>query len=305
MEHGIVRIIGIISVVVFVYSWIKGMESRGQVFNKRLMEIKNFNVPKRHMIKDTMDLSFNERFLQPMALGIIRAISLVMPFRESTQRELGKKLAKADIRMNPKDYRSMNLVIILGLGILFMICTSGGIGHKILNFIIGVLAGYVYRRWALESVITKRKNMIKGQLPETIDLLNVCVVAGLSFDQALTYILEKAEGPLIHEFSVVKREIMLGKRRKDCLQAMSERCEVDEVSNLVNAIIQAEALGISLQNVLDTQSRTIREIYKQDMEERAGKIPIKILLPMIAFIFPVIFIVLLGPAVPVLKAAFQ
>ncbi|SDY72217.1 type II secretion system F family protein [Tindallia californiensis] len=304
MEYGLVKVIGVISFIVFFFSMVKGRESRQKRFHKRMMEIKEGSRTNHQHGKDEMEKSFRERFLLPLALGIIKGVSLVTPIKESTHQELEKKLAKADIRMNPRDYRSMNIVIILGLGILFMQFASDG-GQSFLYFLIGLFVGYIYRRWGLEKAITKRKDSIKGQLPETIDLLGVCVVAGLSFDQALTYIIERAEGPLIDEFSVVKREIMLGKRRKEALLAMSERCEVDEVRNLINAIIQADALGISLQNVLETQSKTIREVYKQDMEERAGKIPIKILLPMVAFIFPVIFIILLGPAVPLMKAAFQ
>ena len=91
---------------------------------------------------------------------------------------------------------------------------------------------------------------------------------------------------------------MLGKPRKEALNRLSERTEIEEVKSFTNAIIQADELGISLQNVLMSQSQMIRTSHRQDVEERAAKIPVKILIPMVLFIFPVIFIILLGPAVP-------
>ncbi|HEY4543436.1 MAG TPA: type II secretion system F family protein, partial [Tissierellaceae bacterium] len=129
------------------------------------------------------------------------------------------------------------------------------------------------------------------------------VVAGLGFDQALGYVVERAKGPLIDEFNITQREITLGKSRKESLNDLANRCQVEELKTFTNAIIQADEMGISMQNVLNSQSKMIREAYKQEIEEHAAKIPVKILIPMVLFIFPVIFIVLIGPAVPQIMGA--
>lgn len=279
--------------------------SNKNILKKRLIEVKNINKPVL-ITNDILDLSFQERFLKPIIDKFIQSVATLLPIKMESQRKLGEKLAKAGVRMNPKDYRAMNIIIIVGFGLIGLYLGTlqrGNIFEMTLYIMAGVFAGYVYLRYSLESKITNRKKSIKAQLPEVMDILSVSVVAGLSFDQALGYVVEKANGALIDEFHIAQREINLGKTRKESLQALSERCEIDEVTAFTGAIIQAGELGISMQSVLNSQSKMIRVAYKQDIEERAAKIPVKILIPMVLFIFPVIFIVLLAPAVPTIIQA--
>lgn len=280
--------------------------SNNKSLKKKLLNIKNIDRPVLTS-NEIMDLSFKERFLKPMIDKFIRAIATMLPIKKESQMKLGEKLSKAGIRMTPKDYRAMNLIIIVGFGLLggyFGISNKGNILQIVLYIFIGMFFGYVYRRYSLEGKITNRMKLIKAQLPEVMDILSVSVVAGLSFDQALSYVVERAKGPLIDEFYIVQREMSLGKPRKDALNGLSERCEADEIKAFTGAVIQADQLGISMQNVLNSQSKMIRLAHKQGIEEKAAKIPVKILIPMVLFIFPVIFIVLLGPAVPGLLEAF-
>lgn len=267
---------------------------------KRLSDIKNIN--KTFLsTDDILDLSFFERFLKPIIDGFIRSVAILLPIKKESQDKLGEKLAQAGIRMSPKDYRAMNYIIIIGFGFLGVFV---GVSQKanriqmITYIFLGTFAGYVYRRYSLESKITNRKKAIVNQLPEAMDLLNVSVVAGLSFDQSLSHLVEKAEGPLIDEFNIVRREISLGKPRKEALQGFNKRCDIDEIRAFTSAIIQGDELGISMENILENQSKMIRMTHTQDVEERAAKVPVKMLIPMVIFIFPVIFIILLGPAVP-------
>lgn len=280
--------------------------SNNKSLKKKLLNIKNMDRPVLTS-NEIMDLSFKERFLKPMVDKFIRAIATMLPIKKESQMKLGEKLSKAGIHMTPKDYRAMNLIIIVGFGLLggyFGISNKGNIFQILLYVLIGLSAGYIYRRYSLEGKITNRMKLIKAQLPEVMDILSVSVVAGLSFDQALAYVVERAKGPLIDEFYIVQREMSLGKPRKDALNGLSERCEADEIKAFTGAVIQADQLGISMQNVLNSQSKMIRLAHKQAIEEKAAKIPVKILIPMALFIFPVIFIVLLGPAVPGLLNIF-
>lgn len=167
-----------------------------------------------------------------------------------------------------------------------------------LLILLSSMIGYSLRRFSLKSKITKRKEEIQRQLPSVLDLLCISVTAGLGFDQALGYLTSKDKGALIEELEIARRETTLGKTRKDALLSLSERCDVEELKTFISAVNQSEELGISLKNVLLTQSSSIRIAHKQKIEEKAMKIPVKIIFPIVVFIFPVIFIVILGPAIP-------
>lgn len=285
-------------IIIILYSKLFG--SNNKSLKKKLDNIQNIDKPvlSNHEI---MDLSFQERFIKPMIDKFISSLATLLPIKEESQLKLGDKLSKAGIRMSPKDYRAMNIIIIGAFGLIGGFLGVNGRKNilEIIMYIgIGLFFGYVYRRYSLEGKITSRKKAIKSQLPEVMDILSVSVVAGLSFDQALGYVVEKAKGPLIDEFYIAQREMTLGKPRKEALNRLADRCEIDEVRSFTGAVTQADELGISMQNVLNSQSKMIRLAHKQDIEERAAKIPVKILIPMILFIFPVIFIVLMGPAIP-------
>jgi tight adherence protein C len=133
----------------------------------------------------------------------------------------------------------------------------------------------------------------------------VSVEAGLGFDQALSKVVEKMPGVLPEEFGFVLQEVQMGKPRKEALKDMSERMQVDDLSSFITAIIQAEQLGVSIGNVLRVQSDQMRTRKRQRAEEAAMKAPIKMMLPLVGCIFPVIMIVLLGPAAFRFVAAFS
>ena len=284
---------------------ILGNESRSGRLNKDLLEIKDLNKPKM-IIEDVLNLSFAERIIKPTVDTFIKGIATVLPINDKSYNELNTKLSQAGIKMDAKDFRAMNILIIAGSGIVLFLMSLKNrepFYQAIFKLFVGGAMGYSFRRFSLESKITQRKAEIKKQLPEVMDILSVSVVAGLGFDQALGYVVDRAKGPLIDEFNITQREITLGKSRKESLNDLADRCQVEELKTFTNAIIQADEMGISMQNVLNSQSKMIRESYKQEIEEHAAKIPVKILIPMVMFIFPVIFIVLIGPAVPQIMGA--
>lgn len=149
----------------------------------------------------------------------------------------------------------------------------------------------------LSRRIRHRAAALRRHLPDVLDLLCVSVEAGLAFDGAIQKVAEKFKGPLSVEFDAYLREIRLGRTRADALRGLAKRSELPELRSFISAIIQADQLGTPMAGVLRVQASQIRVARRQRIEEEAMKIPIKLLFPMIIFVFPAIFAVLLGPAV--------
>ncbi len=158
--------------------------------------------------------------------------------------------------------------------------------------------GYLLPGIWLGQQIKKRKKAIVKALPDALDLLCICVEAGLSFDQAMQRLIEKWDDPLSREFRRVLSDTRLGRPRRDAMKDMIDRCGVDDVQTFIGAVIQAEQLGVSIGRILRIQSDQMRIRRRQRAEEEAHKAPIKMLFPMVFLIFPSLFVVILGPAVP-------
>ena len=162
---------------------------------------------------------------------------------------------------------------------------------------IGGVLGYYFPRIWLSQEIKKRQLEIRKAMPDALDLLTICVEAGLGFDAAMSNVAKKWENQLSLAFARAIREIQLGKVRRDALKSMSDRIDLAEMTSFVAAIIQSEQLGVSMAKVLRIQAEQMRMKRRQYAEELAHQAPVKMLLPMIGFIFPSIFIVLLTPAI--------
>jgi tight adherence protein C len=164
-----------------------------------------------------------------------------------------------------------------------------------------LLLGFAFLGYYLPKVYLKqrrvnRMKVLEKELPEVLDLLTVCVEAGLGFDAALSKVVEKSQSNLAKEFRRVLQEIKIGKPRREALRNMANREQVDDLSNFIGAVIQADQLGVSMANMLRLQAQVMRQKRRQKVEEEAMKAPVKMLLPLVFFIFPCIFIVVLGPA---------
>jgi tight adherence protein C len=134
-------------------------------------------------------------------------------------------------------------------------------------------------------------------MPDALDLITVCVEAGLGLDAALARVVEKSSGPLADELSQTLREVVMGRRRREALIDMAGRTGVEELITFINAIVQAEQLGVSVAQVLRVQAEQIRTRRRQRAELTAREAPIKMLFPLVLFIFPAFMVVILGPAV--------
>lgn len=239
---------------------------------------------------------FAERFLKPAAQGFVKWLAGLLP--QTDNPKLAASLRMAGIKLKPGEYIAIRFVVSFGLCIFILLCTvvlRAWIG--ILLMPLGLVAGLVLTRYVVTSMTRKRKQAIQKQLPEVLDLLSVSVEAGLGFDAALLRISERARGPLIDELNATYREITLGRSRSEALRNFEGRCGLEEIKTFVSAIIQAEQLGISLKSVLKSQAQQMRMLKRQKVEEKAMKAPVKIILPLVAFVFPVLFIVLLGPSI--------
>jgi tight adherence protein C len=148
----------------------------------------------------------------------------------------------------------------------------------------------------LSSRIRNRREAVRIDLPDALDLLAVSVEAGLGFDGAITKLTEHMEGPLVDEFSLLLSEIRMGESRQTALKNMTARVDAAELGSFVRAVIQADQLGISLGRILRVQATDSRLRRQAAAEEKAMKAPIKMLFPTVIFIFPAMFIILLGPA---------
>ncbi|NLJ59882.1 MAG: type II secretion system F family protein [Firmicutes bacterium] len=200
--------------------------------------------------------------------------------------------------MSAGDYVILRLVtlLILPLGV-FLITYRLGFGNGLLFALVAAGLGWVVPETMMQSKARNRGKEIQRDLPDILDLLTVSVEAGLGFDAALVKVVERKKGPLADEFGIVLREIRVGKPRKEALRELSERVKVDDITSLVSAVIQADQLGVGISNILRIQAEQVRTKRRQQAEEEAMKAPIKMLFPLVFFIFPTLFVVLLGPAI--------
>lgn len=159
----------------------------------------------------------------------------------------------------------------------------------------GIIIGYMGPDFYINKQVKLRQKQILLSLPDLIDLLAVSVEAGLGFDAAISRVSERFHGPLGEEFIRVRQEISVGRPRPEALREMARRCEVPDLTSFITSLIQAEQLGVSIGNVLRVQSDQMRERRSQRAREQAQRAPVKMMIPLVLFIFPTLFIVIMGP----------
>jgi tight adherence protein C len=158
----------------------------------------------------------------------------------------------------------------------------------------GVL-GWLLPNAVLQNTGQHRSQRIQRDLPDALDLLTISVEAGLAFDAALAQVARKTSGPVAAEFARVLAEVQIGRGRMDALRALSERTDVDELKSFVTAMVQADAFGIPIGQALRVQASEMRVKRRQRAEEKAQKVPVKILFPLMVCIMPALFVVIIGP----------
>ncbi len=250
------------------------------------------------------ELPARDRLLLPLLDGL-----------QSTARRLSRggataKLAKRlDLAGNPQGWtpervlgaKALALLALALLGLLF-----GGFSVRGLLFAaVGGALGFVLPNLLLYNQGLKRQEQLAYSLAEALDMLTVCVEAGLGFDAALMQVARAADGPIAGVFGRVLGEIQIGRGRGAAFSSLRERTTVPELHTFISAIVQSDRLGLPVGNVLREQSREMRLVRRQRAEAAAQKLPVKILFPMLLFIFPALFIVVIGPGAIKMIDAFS
>lgn len=219
--------------------------------------------------------------------------------RQETEK-LALQLRKAGMHMSTGSFNYLKLAVMVvgiilsvGIGLLLKDVTS----YYIMIIIVGSMLSALSLTLVLNAKIKKHQNAIRAQLPDTLDLLSVCMEAGLSFDASLLKVSERMEGPLIDELVTVFRQIQLGKSRNDALKTLSDSTDVSELKTFISAVIQANTLGIPITNVLAAQSEQLRIAKREQIKEKAAKVPSKMTIPTVLLILPAIICVIMGPVV--------
>ncbi len=265
---------------------------------QRLNYIKNQATD--NMPEDELSTSFKERVVKPVLEGAGKAVLRLAPKEMIASLENKIIMAGKPYHWGVKNWLGIQAFMILGLPVLillFYIQFRMDASSLLLIICASVIIGMLFPNMMLNSKIRKRQSEVTRSLPDIMDLLTVSVEAGLTFDSALAKVAEKMPGSLAREFETVLQEIKVGKTKKEALYQMADRIGVQDLRSFVSAIVQADQLGVSLGRVLRLQAEQIRQNRKQRISEKAMKAPIKMLIPMVVFIFPTIFIVLLGPVV--------
>lgn len=251
-------------------------------------------------------VSFRERILLPTAHGIADRVTALLPpaFIARTSR----KLIMAGRPMTVGAFFTVVFVMGgLGAALAFALIwagTGGDPSPALFLFVpvfagIGLLLPFVW----LSRQVSARQTAVWKSLPDGFDLVTICVEAGLGLDAAFQRVAEKVSGPFAEEIRVMLREVAMGKPRREALMDMAERTGVPELRSFASAVIQAEQLGTSLASVLRVQAQQLRIRRRQKAEELARRAPVKMVFPLVLFLIPSLFIVILGPvAVNVIRA---
>ena len=260
----------------------------------------------RLMTLEELELSrpFSERILVPMIRGSSTFVSRFTP-----QRSIENTQHKLELAGNPNNWSAAEFLGIRGLAALLfaaltfvlLMLTEAGVTRQLLfSGAMGLLGFFLPVVW-LGRRIKSRQDEIVRTLPDALDLLTISVEAGLPFDGAMQRVAEKWDNELSKGFQRLLTEMQVGKSRRDALRDMSDKMDVPDVTSFVAALIQADQLGISIAKVLRIQAEQMRIKRRQRAEEKAQQAPIKMLIPMTFLIFPTILIVIMGPALLVLK----
>jgi tight adherence protein C len=243
--------------------------------------------------------SFHERVLNPL-LG-----QFVVLGRKLTPSDNAERLRrKLDLAGNPSGWTVDRVVAmkVVGFGVgllggLLLTAVLGlGLAPRVVLTVAASMAGYVGVNFWLYQRGYDRAEQMQKDLPDALDLLTISVEAGLGFDSALSQVARNTDGPVSEEFARVLTEMQIGMGRSQAMRSLGDRTTLSELRGFANAMVQADAFGIPVGQVLRVQSSEMRLKRRQRAEEKAQKVPVKIMVPLIFCILPTLFIAVLGPA---------
>ena len=275
---------------------LRDAESHG--LNRSLAVLEAMSSAPKELTKD-LDKPFGERVLAPMRAAALRI------GRRFSGADSGERIRhKLDLAGNPPGWtvdrvvagKVIGLAVGVVLGFVLAMVTGQAATIRILMVAGAALAGFFTPSMYLYQKAHDRSHQMGRDLPDAIDLLTISVESGLGFDAAMQQVAKNTEGPLSDEFSRMLREMQIGQGRSAALRAMSDRTNVPEIRSFVSAMVQADAFGIPIAQVLRVQSSEIRVKRRQRAEEKAQQVPVKITIPLIFCILPTLFVAVMGPA---------
>jgi tight adherence protein C len=259
------------------------------------------------------DIELQQPFMERVVIPIIRRIG-ELSIRFTPEKLLQETTLKLELAGNPGriDASTFLATRFVGAavfgGLLLLISTLPTVNwpfaRVVLVVIIFTLLGFFFPQLWLQSRISRRQNEVRKAMPDALDLLTICVEAGLGFDAAMSKVSEKWENELSILFGRAIREVQLGKTQREALRDMADRVGLPELTSFVAAVIQSQILGVSLAKVLRIQSDQMRIKRRQRAEEEAHKAPVKMIIPMALLTFPSIMIILMAPAAFQIAGAF-
>ncbi|MBR1694710.1 MAG: type II secretion system F family protein [Selenomonas sp.] len=297
------------SLVVFLlfYGFIaKKVRPQSQV-HQRLLSIQNGNIPaeqKKEKVsghRKMADIPFVERVVRPFSQYVEQGVSRLAP--KQLSKLIGDRINMAG-KANQWSVNEFIAASLLGFimmsGLMIMMMSNSSaykfIQQVIFTLLFGVMGGLM-PTLLLNIAIKKRQAVIQRQLPEVLDLLCVSVQAGLSFDASLRKIVARMKGPFVDECRRMQEDIQMGMVRRTAMHNVAKRCQIQDVSLFMTSLIQAERLGTSMSKTLKNQADNIRERRRQYVKAEAMKAPVKIIFPLVIFIFPALFVIALIPSI--------
>lgn len=305
----ILLVVGVAAVFVALFTGLVAVgafdnEARGM--HKSLAVVEAFTAAPK-ALQQELDPPFRDRVLTPLLDRFVRI------GRKLTPSDHAERIRhKLDLAGNPPGWTvdRVTALKVVGAGSLLLVSTfyslilDLAVVQNVLLVVCASLLGYYLPNLLLYNAAVKRTDRIRKNFPDAMDLLTISVEAGLGFDAALAQVARNTDGPLADEFSRALQEMQIGRGRSEALRSLGERTTLEEMRGFVSAMVQADAFGIPVGQVLRVQSSEIRLKRRQRAEEQAQKLPVKILFPLMFCILPCLFLVVLGPAAITMRGLF-
>lgn len=250
---------------------------------------------------------WSERVMRPMLRKLYRMGRYLTPSRNIEQLQHNLIVAGLPGGLTVTDFLGLRFLMgaIFCVLVVVLMATSQPVGLTIAYSAVAFLVGLYVPNFWLRSKAQARQKAISRALPDALDMMSICVDAGLGFEAAIQKVAYQSEDVLSMEMRRVISEIRVGVPRAEALRHLADRTDVADVSSFVGVLVQADRLGVAIRNVLTAQSVQMRIQRRQRAQESAAKAPVKMMIPMVLFIFPALFAVILGPAVPRLMGMFN
>jgi tight adherence protein C len=295
MLEFVILITVFVSSFMILYAILGIVHSKKNAVQGRLEKIAKDNPAERD---NELNQPLLARVVRPALDSISETVLKITPKELIAKMEKRVVMAGSPYNLGIKDWINVQVVIVIlipAATIAIGYYKSFELKNMIFTVFLEMGFGLVLPNFFLSKKAKERQKKITQSLPDVLDILTVSVEAGLGFDSALAKVIDKMPGPLAAEFDNVLQEMKVGKQKRDALKGMADRLGVQDLTTFIGSVVQADQLGVSIGNVLRIQSEQMRQKRRQRAQEKAMKAPVKMLIPMVLFIFPTIFAVLLGP----------